>query len=542
MKLRMLLTFVCLTYSALLCAQDLETRLLHALTENGEQTEFSTLDMALIAGGAKDPDALAAAHSAFETAAQPFSINEKLAKFGGEKAAKALFKSIGKKLKTEDAAQYGILDALKTRAYSTGTMAFLYSYLGDKFGISADDLAVVTKKMGPYFADKSAVKVRESLALLFADKGIALAASDPVAAGRAFAVSSKLFNAGKYLFGAADTNMYNQGLTFYNEGKYREAAELVAGAAGMWPDRKEFSPLAFNIGIKLFEQAEADKNFAAAVPVAERLAPFTGEHKNQFLDTLAKFQYNQAVHLRDNGNLEAALKQAENIERPHSEATIKNFRIGIIENMIEKANEAGDQAATTSWLSKLEGIDAKRAANFKTMLSQMALKALDESGQFDQALELAAKEVGNAVGKQNYLAVLSRAVSSLSDQGKFKEGFAKLALVPTEVEGDDSLVKLREFLYINQLAQYTDRDYKKSLPIFEKAFADKKLKLSDENKAAFKENYGNALFREVEAIIADRKWDLADKKSKQALAKCPNHKLLVDQRKTVETILKRVGN
>lgn len=538
---RLLLTFLLVTWSALVCANDLESQLLKKLSENADQTEFSLLDMALIAGGADNTAALSEAKGAFEAATEPLSLNDKLAKFGGSKAAKALFKNIGKKLKTEDAGQYSLLGALKDRAYSTGTLAFLYSYLGDKLGLSAGDLASVAKKLGPYFAEKTEINPRESLALLFADKGVALAGSDPVAAGRALAVSAKLFGADNYLFGTADTNLYNQGLTYYNEGKYSEAAELIAGAAARWPGRTEFSPLAFNIGIKLFEQAESDKNYGAIVPVAERLAPITGQYENQFLDTLAKFQYNHAVHLRDSGQVEAALAQAESIQRPHSETTLKNFRIGIVEKLVENAGSNNDSEGAARWLAKLKGIDAKRAANLKTMLSQLALKELDESGQYEQALNLAAKETDTEVGRQNYLAVLSRAVSALAKDGKFKEGFQKLALVPSEVEGADSLNNLREFLYINQLAQYTDRDYKKSLPIFEKAFADKKLSLSSENKAAFKENYGNALFREVEQIIADRDWDLADKKSKAALAKAPGHQLLIDQRKTVETILKRVG-
>ncbi|CAM2066043.1 hypothetical protein SCOR_11730 [Sulfidibacter corallicola] len=521
--------------------ESLEYQLFDSLI-NQNRSPYSPLEMALIAGGAESREALDKAKAAFETAAKDLTLSEKQAKQSGTKKAKAIYKKLKTVFKTENAQAFDIVTTLQTKDYSPAGAAFLFAYLAEKEGVSPEDRTAVVKNLDPYYATKKQIKVEETLAVLFAAKAIASAESDGQKAGRALTISSVLDPEATYQRDIADRNLYNQGLGYYNEGKFFDAATLVSGAAARYPERKEFAPLAYNIGIKLFQQAEESKEYAQMVPIAETLATHTGEYQAQFLDTLAKYQYNHAVYLRDSGKLEEALFQVRKISNPHSKTTWRNFQIGVVQTLIEKANEAKDQEGTTKWMAELDRISPKRAEQFKTMLKQMELKKLDESGNFEKALALALEAIGDKVGNQNYLTVLTRYVTSLCEKDRFKEALTALDGAPDGIDEKQALNDLREYTYTSWLSKYTDRDYQTTIPIYKRVFSDKNLKLSSQNQEAFEENYGNAVYREVEQIIADRKWKLADQKSQQALKRFPNHKLLQNQRKTVETILKRVAS
>ncbi len=522
-------------------ADGLAERLRQSLT-SGEEPPFSDLEMALIAGGADDADTLAKTAADYEALIKKLSLSNKQLKQSPARRQALTLKNVVthlRKLKPGEA-QDGLLELLNQGRYNALTAAYLYIDLAKRAGLEGKIYGKAEKGFSPYFLNGSDASARELAAALFVKRGLAVDDGQAAEALTALRVAKLLAPDSAYGAGDADARLYNRVFKLYEAGDLTAAAQFAAGAAERYPNLKELQPLCYNIAVKMFQAAEAGGDRGQASEWGETLAPHTGELRKDLEAALATLRFNGAVNLYNQGELAAALEALAQSGIPPEEDGARNLRIGAYEQLAEQALAAGDGPGARGWVDKLAAVDAERADYMNQRLSQLSLKKAEESGDLTGALELAAKDLSTDLGRNNYLAVLSQYVQSLYGQGKAKQALAALDRAPEAVAGASALTDLRVNSYTAWLASFSNRDYRGLIPVYRSIFADKRLDLKADERDAYLEGYGNALYFEIEDLIAERQFQTADKKSKQALAIAPNHEGLKSLRKKVDVILKRI--
>jgi len=520
---------------------DLTDRL-HERLSAGEPPGFSDLELALIAGGAEDAEALAKAVADYEALVDKLALgNRELKQKPQRRAALALKNVVVQLRKMEPGETYsGLLDLVSGGRYNALTATYLYVDLAKRADLKGSVYSHDEKGFSQYFLDGDDASARELAAALFVHRALAAPDERAQTAMKALQVSRMLAPESAYGLGDADLRLYNRAFQLYEAGAVEAAARFAVGAAARFPNLKEYGPLIYNIGVKMFQAAEAGGDREAAAAWGERLAPYTGQLRQEFDDALATLYFNGAVALYNQGKMEAALTMAERANLPLEEEGARNLRIGAYEALAEQAFQARDAEASRRWIDALAAIDPERAEYLETRFRQLDLKTVDESGDLAKALSLAERDLDTEIGRKNYLSVLARHVKSLYDSGKTPAALEALDAIPAAVADSPVLDDLRLNSYSAWLKPHSAKDFRAAIPIYETIFADKKLELTDAERAAFLEGYGNALYFQIEDLIAERDFQAADRRSREALKRVPNHAGLQALRQKVETILKRI--
>ena len=385
-----------------------------------------------------------------------------------------------------------------------------------------------------------AIDERTMSAAFFIPKAESMSDDQAQEIRKTFKIAKMLAPKSSFGVGRYDVQFYNRVLLLHNEGDQIQAAYIGAAAADFYPARKEFASLCFNVGLKMFQENLKTGDLGQLLEVGEMLGPYTGSHRSDFDKIMETMYYNHSVNLYNKGKYEEALAMVS--KSSPDQPGYETVTVGSIEKLINKALEEQDEPRVQELLTQLDGVSAERGKRMRARMDQLRLQALDAAGLHEEAVELALKDVDSDIGKNNYIAVVTKYVQKMRDEKGIEATLSYLDTDVPEVMKEHETVKgLRFNTYVAWLEQYKDEQYKKLIPIYKKALADEKLELSEKDKNILMEGYGNALYREVEYLIAEREWKKADSKSKAALKAVPDHARLLEQRQLVETILRRVS-
>ncbi len=502
------------------------------------QTQFSDVEIALIASGVEDAETLQAYVEKYRVLSERLKLSDKQLKGNPRKVARTVHKKIFSNLKRENESVFGLIPMLDSGEYSKLTATWLYVAASIDAGLVPSAYGAFQDDLEPYFLNNESMGLRDIAASFLTAESSDFGEKEPQKAWRSLQLSCLLSPVNEQGKGFYDVKLYNMALKMFNANSFEPAGWVAAGAAQRYPSLAEFEGLCYNIGIKLFHGALEKDNWDEAIQLGELLAPFTGQYKQRFDSTLKTVHFNYAVSLYNSGNSEGALAQLE-LASP-SQDGYSDLLTSSLDRVIEKAIEENDPETVSQLLPRLEEANPVRAEKVKTRLSQLKLRDLDASGKLEEALALAREDTTSELGLKNYLAVLTR-----SSQSKRHEGLdAALALldsVPDELKQNEVVKTLRFNAYAAELNKYEDNQYEITIPLYKRLFADKGLTLSEEDRKVFWESYGNALYFEVQKLIEDRHFQKADVKSKEALKLITDHKALLDQRKLVDTIMKRIS-
>ena len=522
-------------------AGELQDRLIDQLRGSGETT-MTEAEVALIAAGVDSEAELKSALGQYQAMIDRLRLSEKQQKGNGKKKVKAIHKRLDDYLKIQDETSYDLMVLIEKGVYSSLTATYFFVTLAQMEDVSPWDYAVIEKGYDAFFLTGQEFGKYELAAALAMKRAVNLPPGEEQAAADALTLSKWLAPETTYGAKTIGKDLYNKAYELYQNKAFDASVKIALAAAERFPDMLEFHPLCFNLGILMFQTAESGEGLEETIAVGEQLLPHTGKHVEQFEKALNTLRYNLAVRLFDLGDTAGAIRVAEAIGNPHDPVAHHNLLIKSYEKLAEANFEKSMEADNEALLAKLAALDPARASRFRTRLAQMKLKKLSEAGALRDALNLAAKEIGKEFGESNYLSVLTTGVQAMCENDRFQDALAQLEDVPREVAGHEAIEKLRRYVYATWISKYPDTDFQDLIPILRQALADKKLILPEEDKSAYVETYGNALYREIEKLVADRKFKMADEKSRMAVKLVPNHQSLLEQRKLVEAILKRVEN
>jgi len=526
-----------LMMTGLAWANPLKDQLIRELSETG-QTNFTDLEIALIASGVAEPDALQAYIEKYKALTERLKLNDKQLKLNPKKKARTIYKLVFSNLKREDPSISGILSILDNGSYSPLSATWLYVAASQDAGLDPSAYSTMKERLDPYFLDGNPTSLKDIAASFLTVQAAVADENHLKEAGQSLKLSTLLSPQSTHGKGFSDVTLYNMALKQFNANAFVPAAWLALGATQRYPDVKEFQGLCYNIGIKIFQGTLTEGNWEEAIELGNLLAPHTGKYQEGFRKTLGTVYFNNAVNLYNAGNYKAALASLEHASPQQDGYT--DLVTGSLSRLIETAVGEGDSETIDTLLPRLEEIDPERANNVKTRLSQLKLQDLDAAGQLEEALELAAGDLGSELGRNNYLSVLTR-YSQSKRQESLDAALTLLDGVPAVLKEQEALKTLRFNAYATWLNKYEDKQYDQVIPIFKRLFSDTKVSLTAEDKKVFRESYGNALYIEIQKLIEDRHFHKADEKSREALDLVKGHKALLDQRKLVDTILKRIS-
>ena len=525
--------------SNLLVAGDLQTQLLENLEKTGEP-QYSNLEIAFIASGATDSQELESLKTAYEQLLADLKLPEKLAKQSSKKKVKQIQKALFNRFKKEGGASATFIDLVKSERRSKLTATYFFLDLAKQEGLANGDLATKSENLEPAFLGESPSIPREIISAFLVEQAATFSVERATGIRKALKLSERLAPKSTYGTDRLDRTFYNIAIKAYQDKAYMKSATIAAGASLRFPNLKELNNVCFNSGLQLFKSVGTQKNYEEVLELGHALSPFTGENQSQFEAMISTTRYNYGVGLYNAKNYEQAYVQFEKAIH-YTGDNRRRLLISSLSLTIGDMAQAGRAEEAQALLEKLEELDPEEAELARRRLAQLQLKVVDNSGDFKAALKLASKDVVSEIGRKNYLSVLTRYIQSLRTAGKLKEAFSALDQVHDTVKNDTILNDLRYNTYIIWLDRFDEKNYAEQLPIFKALFNDKKLTLQPEDESTLRENYGNALYREIEYLIGEQHFKEADQKSRVALKIAPKHDGLLQQRHLIDRILKRIG-
>lgn len=506
---------------------------------NTGQSDYSPVEVALLAEGLTTGEALEAYMQKYESLLVGMSLTAKQAGRSGKKRAKSLLKKLFGQLKSPGADFAGVRMLVDEGHYSDLSATLVFFDLAARHEIDLTDFAQAPEGLDPFFFSAAPATLVDVVAAnLIA--GALHETGDPQTSRTMLRISKALSPTSTYGTGTLDVRLYKQTYEHYQSESWETAALLASGAAARYPDLKEFQALCYNIGIRIFGVAGKGIEREPAMALGEMLAPFTGEFRNEFRGALATTAYNFAVDLYNRGSLEAALTALDQISDPPDPAANRQLALNCIERLLESFRDSNQPDRIEPLLVRMQGLDAERATRLRARLGQLELKAVAESGDLEQAMRLALQDLDSEIGRNNYLSVLSQFNHTLRREKRYEHALAVLDETPDRLERREALQNLRFNTYVAWIKHFPDEDYTHLIPLYRRILADSKLELSSQDKNVYRENYGLVLYREIETLIAERRFDEANNKSKQALRLLPDHAALKRQRTLVDQIMERI--
>ena len=505
----------------------------------GAEVTFSDVELALLASGAVTADDLQTYAQKYEAMIAGMMPDERQAKQREKRLANTLMKNIFKYALAADAGRADLRQLIDDRSHGPLTATFVLMDLAQRNNIDVVGL-VEDERLSTYFLSETRGGLRELAAAMATQNGVTFSEEDTAQVPDLLELSVLLAPASEFGIGIQDVQLYNRALRYYNDSAFRDSANVAVGGAARYPKRTEFVSLCYNIGIKLFQEA-SQNGYPETLRLGERLAPFTGQHRESFEKTLGLVRYNHAAQLFNNRQFEAALAALENADR--EQEGYQTILAGSLTSLIEnKVNDGAIQDAR-ALLPDLMEADPEQARQMERFIADKELQNLESSGQLQEALAKAAENLQDDRGRDNYVAVLTQVIQQArEDESKSLDDLLQmLDQVPAALKGDARISDIRFNSYIHWLKKYEDNQYDQIIPLFRKIFDDGAVDLTEEDKSALAEGYGNALFYQIEALIAEHKFREADTKSKQALKLHPQHEALQQQRKKIDVILERIA-
>jgi len=515
----------------LLASPLLAQSLTEALTK--DPSKFSNLERGLILCGADTQQALDESLADFERFLKKVELTKKQRSLPGNRQMRALFKNLGKALKTEDGSA-SIQDAMKDGKYHPVIASFLTEEVAVRMDLGEQTWQEDPRPADPHFAKSSPNRADAVGAVLYMLAAEKVFASNPELCEDLIHLSHELDKNLTYDSERLSREWYNRIYKLYQEEKWVLGGRLAAPTAARFPSRHEFPPLCFNFGVLISQKDD--------MPILERkalmkaLVPYAGEHRESLEQTITSLAYNQAVRRYKNGDYREAWAMAKDLKHTDTEA-LKQLQAAILENLIQNA-ETGQEKS--NFLKALTQVDAQAAKRFQTRMDQLAVKTQFEDGDYESALELAAQQLDSAQGKNNYLAVLQKLIGSLNESGKFGQALHRLGSIPASHVPKDTIADMRYNTYLTWLNK--EQDLSKQIPIYQKMDGDKMLGLDAQERQSLMDNWANAYQLLIEDKIAQREFKLAEDLCAKAIESFPNHEGLKTQEKLIQTIMTRLKN
>lgn len=498
--------------------------------QSGELTN-SVVEAALIAEGVHTAAELATYTSKYEQLKSDLALSGKQLKGNAKKKAKALHKNVFANLKTLDTGTAGLRGLLDNRSYNVQLATWLLAHISEAAGLSAADWAATKKHLDPDFVAAPAkadvilaAHLTNMAANLPAEKGSNL----PLLAS----LATHLAPQSTYGEGVYDAKIYNDALANFNANKFQQAAWQVQAGATRYPQQKAFQPLAFNVGFKLVEA----ENFQAAQP----LMPFMGDNLPDFKTTINTQRYNIAARFYNKKDYAKAIELLEQIKTPPAGVNYKGILSTSYAVLAEDYVTKGKAVMGEELLAKLDKIDPNRGQRTRQRLEQLRLKGLVESGDLQNALNEASKQLDSDVDRNNYKSVFIQLMQELRKQKQFQKALDLTKSVPSSAQLGETFQNEIFNTYAEWIESKPAQDFQAQFPIYKKMFADSRVKLTEKNREIITENYATLRYLKITKLIEDRKFEQANTENQQALKEAPNHKNLLEQRKLIETILKRL--
>jgi hypothetical protein len=513
-------------------------QVLNSQITEGIPITFSDTEIALIASGVNDTAELENYAAKYEALIEGMMPQGRQANQKGKRLANILMKNVFKYTVSADENSADLRELIDDRIYGPLTATYVLHDLAARNELELAGL-IQDERLANYFFAEKRGGLREVAAAMATQYGLSLPDDLAETIPDMLSLSKMLAPESQFGIGIQDVQLYNRALKSYNEEQFMTAARVAVGGATRYPNRTEFVNLCYNIGIQLFQKAAAN-GYPITIQLGESLSPFTGEHKAGFDQTIAVVRYNYAAQLFNSQRWEDALAMLEKADKEQDGYT--TILAGSLSQLIEAKVEANDYETARAMLPDLMDADGEQGRLIERFIADRELQALESRGNLDEALAKAAENLGDARGRDNYIAVLTQKVQREREkEGSSLDGILSfLDGAPAAIQGDSRLSDIRFNTYMHWLKQYEDNQYGQMLPLFRRIFADDAVALTAEDRSVLEEGYGNALYYEIEYLIEERKFLDADAKSKRAVKLLPNHKALSQQRKKVDTILERI--
>jgi len=511
-------------------ANELQQQLLDDI--KAQKTEYSALEMVLIAEGVASHEKLAEYNKRYETLLNDLALSPKQAKQGSKKKAKNLHASILGELTMEQ--QAGFVKLIDMGICTPVTAALVYADMSQKAAVASSDW--VGDNLDPHFAAGGTLEEIASAHLAAYAAG-----PEPKDEDRPAIMEISIFLAPQSTYGVDrfDRQLYDMGLDAFNAGHYLKAAHVVLAGSSRFPAQTAFAPLAFNTGIKLL-QTEGEE--ADLLRQATRLQAVMGAHQKDFDTVIETHNYNKAAELYNEKKYAQAMVALEKVVNPPDAENYRKVLGSTYAWMAEDLLNKGETERGQAVLAKLEKLDGERASLLKQRMEQLKLKEMVDSGDLEKALAQAAVKLDNEIDRNNYRSVLVRLSQALRQSGKFEKAMALLTHLPEKAQIGQTANNLRFNTYTDWVESHEPEDYKTLLPLYKRIFSDKQLTMTKENDDAYRTNYGLLYYQEITVLIEDRNFKEAERRSREALAIAPSHPDLLEQRKLVDTIMKRISN
>lgn len=498
-------------------------------------TQFRAVEMALIAGGSDTQADLTAQMAKLEPFLARLTLSDKQKSQSADKQAKALVKALGKALKKQEKTAT-IQDGLEKGSYNPTTASFFLDHAFEKAGLSGNTWPKKAAPAADFFKDRAEKRSHAILASLWAQRAETLLKSDPTQAARCLQISRLLDARPLFEADRLEREWYNHTYKLYQDKSLIPGSELAYASATRFPKLEQFKAVCYNFGILLAQDKSID--FAQKAPLIRNLIPLTGEHQDTLDGTYQALGFNRAVTFYQEGDFEKAWDMAQTITKSPDAGALKNLKGASLEGVIESKVKAGKDVSAD--LQTLKGIDGERWQLLETRLKQLAVKNQFEKGNLNEALALAEQQLDTDQGKQNYLAVLQKLVSQMVDGKQYEAVLKKLAGISADKASPQDLAGYKFNTYVAWLNDI--QNPKDQFPVYASLFADKSLNLSDQERSAMMDGWGNAYYQTIEKMIADRDFKGAQTLSGKALKTVPNHKALLKQKDLIKTIMARTNN
>lgn len=536
-----------------LMANPLEAELLAQLKKTGE-TEFSAVELALIASGAETPETLKAYVAKYQEFLDQIGAQ---AKEGNsvKKQAKNLHVALFKVLGKHDESNASLMDLLDDKVYSSVTATFVFTDLANQAGVKATSVETPlhaytlivdgdkempvenTGKSGfnmkhmkttfPNFIldeeivledEKEFVNLdyafehtidtqhkisrKQLAAALFLKKAKFLGADQAEAIAQAVSLHTALAPESIFGKGYYDGHFFTLMHACLKDQKPLQGLEIGIPVAKRFPEVENFCGLLFNLGMLYFQNCDAKGDYADAIAMGEKIRPFLGPHREKFTQPMSMLYFNEAVGCFQKGDYEKAIELAEKVEQPHD--------INALNTLKGEAHAA--------WLDQM-----------------------DKKGAFPQALALAAENLADEKGVNNYLIVLNHYHESLMNKGDFETCFKTLEEAPEQIRNSEVAENLRYNIYVAWLQHFERRDFDSTIPIYETLFADEGLNLKPEERESFEKNFAAMLAMRVQHLINEAQYDEAREKLDAAKKRFPKDENLKSIEENLTAILKRLN-
>ncbi|PIE90410.1 MAG: hypothetical protein CR997_06370 [Acidobacteria bacterium] len=503
--------------------------------------EYSNLEKALYLSGIENKAEMQTYKDAYQTILEDLNLREKDRNKPKTKQARILLKKIKKYLKKKDAESYKLTELIEGKAYSPITATYLFLDAAENIGLEPADYASSNEDFDSYFFMGNPNKKSEALAAMALLKAVFFLNRDLETAINCVLLSKLIEPNSDYGRGYCDAKLFNKAHDLFKAESYVLGSRLAAAAASRYPKVREYHGLCYNLGAKLVDRYEKEKDFPKVIETIELLLPHVGIHTSQFEKALASSRYNYALSFYQKKDYEKAIKEAAKISGEHEILNVRKLLINSYVGYILVAIEKDINANVKKQLKELGKLDQGRRNSMEIHILRLKMEDLKDPKQIEAALQEAKKHISSVDNCHNYINMLNIAVQNTWKTKDYQLGLKLINQVPAELDNDKTISTLKINTYINMInALDPEKDYMELRNLYETVFNDLRINLDAENKEKFYTNYGFTFVKEIETLIWAKKYKMADQLSKNAMKQFPNHEGLTTQRELIDSIIKRI--